>query len=307
MKKYITLILASLITIVALTGCADGNGNESESTSTVSPSATQATSEFDTSKDISVISREEGSGTRGAFIELTGVEIKDTDGNKVDRTTEEAEISNETNVVMSTVSGNQYAIGYISLGSLNDTVKALKVDGVEATVANIKAGTYTLARPFMICTKGEATGLKKDFIDFILSKQGQAVVNDNKYIAAVDNASEYAASGLTGKLVIGGSSSVTPVMEKLVEAYKALNTGVTIEVQMSDSTTGATGTISGTLDIGMCSRDLKDTEKEQLTGTKIAIDGIAIIVNSANTTTSLTKDQITNIYIGETTTWSEVQ
>lgn len=307
MKKYITIALAALITTFALAGCKTTTNPESTTTAEPGATATAATSTFDSSKTITVISREEGSGTRGAFVELTGVEAKDESGTKVDRTTEEAEISSETNVVITTVAGNDYAIGYISLGSLNDTVKAVKVDGADATVANIKAGTYALARPFMICTKGEATGLKKDFIDFIMSKQGQEVITGSKYIAVDDAAAEYTSSGLTGKLVIGGSSSVTPVMEKLVEAYKALNSGVTLEVQMSDSTTGVSATIEGTLDIGMASRDLKDTEKDQVIGTKIAMDGIAVIVNNNNTIDTLTKEQIMNIYIGEVTKWSEVQ
>jgi len=297
MKKHITIILASIFTVAALSGCGSTNN-------TTNPTATAS---FDASKAITVISREDGSGTRGAFIELTGVQTKDANGTKIDRTTTEAEISNDTNVVITTVAGNAYAIGYISLGSLNDTVKALKVGGVDATVANVKAKTYVLSRPFLIVTKGEVTGLKKDFINFILSSQGQKVVADNNYIAIAENATAYTSTGLTGKIVVGGSSSVTPVMEKLAEAYKALNTGVTIEVQMSDSGTGITAATNGTVDIGMSSRELTDAEKAALTPTQIATDGLAIIVNKANTTTDLTKAQITSIYIGETTKWSDIK
>lgn len=255
---------------------------------------------------ISVISREDGSGTRGAFIELFGVEEKDADGNKVDNTTVDAGITNNTAVMMSTVAGNPYAIGYISLGSLNDTVKALKIDGAEATPENIKAGKYKISRPFNIATKGDVSEAAEDFINFILSEDGQTVVTENGYIA-IDEVQPYESSQAEGKVVVAGSSSVTPVMEKLKESYAEVNPNVEIEIQQSDSTTGMTSAIDGICDIGMASRELKDSETEAgLTGTVIALDGIAVIVNNDNPVDELTAEQVKSIYVGETTVWGDV-
>lgn len=269
--------------------------------------ATAAMAEFDYTQDITVVSREEGSGTRGAFIELLGVEKKDEAGNKVDYTTEEAVITNNTNVMMTTVAGNEAAIGYSSMGSLNDTVKALKVDGVEATVENIKSGDYKVSRPFNIATKGEASEVAQDFISYILSAEGQAVVSENGYIP-LDDAPAYAGKQVSGKIVVAGSSSVTPVMEKLKEAYAALNPNAEIEIQQSDSTTGMQSAIDGVCDIGMASRALKDSELEAgLTGTTIAMDGIAIIVNPANPVDSMTVEEIEQIFTGAVTTWEGFQ
>ena len=269
--------------------------------------ATAAMAEFDYTQDITVVSREEGSGTRGAFIELLGVEKKDEAGNKVDYTTEEAVITNNTNVMMTTVAGNEAAIGYSSMGSLNDTVKALKVDGVEATVENIKSGDYKVSRPFNIATKGEASEVAQDFISYILSAEGQAVVSENGYIP-LDDAPAYAGKQVSGKIVVAGSSSVTPVMEKLKEAYAALNPNAEIEIQQSDSTTGMQSAIDGVCDIGMASRALKDSELEAgLTGTTIALDGIAIIVNPANPVDSMTVEEIEQIFTGAVTTWEGFQ
>ena len=258
-------------------------------------------------EEINVISREDGSGTRGAFIELFGIEQKDADGNKVDYTTDEADITNSTSVMMTSVSGNPSAIGYISLGSLNETVKALAIDGVEASVENIKAGTYTVARPFNIATQAEVSEAAQAFIDFILSAEGQAVIEANGYIAVVEDAPAYAGSSIEGKVVVAGSSSVTPVMEKLKEAYEAINPNANIEVQQSDSTTGMNNAIEGVCDIGMASRAVKDSEIEAgLTSITIAMDGIAVIVSNDNAVTGLTKDQVRAIYMGEITDWSEV-
>lgn len=255
---------------------------------------------------ISVVSREDGSGTRGAFIELFGVEEKDADGNKVDNTTIDANITNNTAVMMSTVAGDPYAIGYISLGSLNDTVKAVKIDGAEATAENIKAGEYKISRPFNIATNGEVSEAAQDFINFILSEEGQAVVAENNYIA-IDDVQDYETTQAEGKVVVAGSSSVTPVMEKLKEAYAEVNPNAEIEIQQSDSTTGMTSTIDGICDIGMASRELKDSEKEAgLTATVIALDGIAVIVNNENPVEDLTADQVKSIYVGETTVWGDV-
>ena len=262
-----------------------------------------AVAEFDYAQEITVVSREEGSGTRGAFVELLGVEKKDESGNKVDYTTEEAVITNNTNVMMTTVSGNEAAIGYSSMGSLNETVKALQVNGVDATVSNIQAGAYEVARPFNIATKGEVSEVAADFISFILSKEGQAVVSENGYIP-LENAEAYAGKQVSGKVVVAGSSSVTPAMEKLKEAYAAVNPNAEIEIQTSDSTTGMRSAIDGVCDIGMASRALKDSEIEAgLTGAVIAMDGIAIIVNPANPVQSMTVEEIEQIFTGAVTTW----
>ena len=258
------------------------------------------------SDPITVVSREDGSGTRGAFIELFGVEEKDADGNKVDNTTEEASITNNTAVMMSTVAGDIDAIGYISLGSLNDSVKAVKIDSVEATAENIKSGEYKVSRPFNIATNGEASEVAQDFINYILSPEGQAVIEENGYIS-IDEQTEAESTQPEGKVVVAGSSSVTPVMEKLKEAYAEVNPNAEIEIQQSDSTTGMTSAIDGICDIGMASRELKDEELEAgLTSTTIANDGIAIIVNNDNPTEDLSVDQVKSIYVGETTTWGDL-
>lgn len=267
--------------------------------------ASAACAEFDAGKSINVISREDGSGTRGAFIELTGVEQK-VDGQKVDMTTVDAQITNNTAVMIATVAGDSYAIGYVSLGSMNDTVKAVKVEGVEATAKTVADGTYKVARPFNIAYKEDAlSDLGKDFIAYIMSAEGQAIINDNGYVGSED-AAAYAGSAPEGKLVIAGSSSVSPVMEKLVEAYCALNAGATIEVQTSDSTTGMTSAMEGTCDIGMASRELKEEEAAALTAQAIAMDGIAVIVSNDNPIEELSVEQIAAIFTGEVTNWDEV-
>ena len=267
--------------------------------------ASAAAAEFDAGKLIDVISREDGSGTRGAFVELTGVEQK-IDGKKVDMTTEDAQITNNIAVMMTTVAGDTYAIGYISLGSLNDSVKAVKVAGVEATAENVKSGAYKVARPFNIAWKEDAlSDAGKDFIAYILSSEGQAIVNANGYVGS-DDAAAYEAAGVTGKVVVAGSSSVSPVMEKLAEAYMEANTGVEIEIQTSDSTTGMTSAMEGSCEIGMASRELKEAEAAELESTAIAMDGIAVIVNNENPVENLSLEQIGAIYTGETTVWNEL-
>ena len=256
---------------------------------------------------ISPISREDGSGTRGAFIELFGIETKDADGNKIDNTTDMAEITNSTSVMLTTVQGNEYAIGYVSLGSLNDSVKAVNIDGAEATVDNIKDGTYKISRPFNIVTKEGLSDVAADFVKYIMSEDGQAVVEDNGYISQ-GNEGAYEASGLSGKITVAGSSSVTPVMEKLKEAYVAVNPDVEIEVQQSDSTTGVTSAIEGICDIGMASRELKDSEtSEGVSATAIALDGIAVIVNQGNPISDMTSEQVRSIFTGETQDWSDIK
>lgn len=293
MKKILSLGLAALMTVFALAGCgADSNDGGTG-----------------TGRDaISVLTREEGSGTRGAFIELLGIEEKNADGKKIDKTIDAAETTNSTSVMITTVQGNKAAIGYISLGSLDKSkVKALKVDGAEAAADNVKSGEYKVSRPFNIATKGDATGAASDFIRFILSADGQAVVEKNGYISE-GNTGAYKASGQKGKITIGGSSSVTPVMEKLKEAYVKVNPNVTVDVQQNDSSSGMKGAIDGIYDIGMASRDVKDSEKEAgLNSIKIALDGIAVIVNKDNTLDSITSEQIKNIYTGSLTKWSEIK
>ena len=255
---------------------------------------------------INVVTREDGSGTRGAFIELFGLEEKNSDGEKVDLTTQNAIVTNSTSVMLTTVAEDGSAIGYASLGSLNDSVKVVDIDGAEATVENIKDGSYKVSRPFNIVTKDDTNEAAKDFINFILSSEGQAIVEKSGYIPLDDNGS-YKSSVNSGKVVISGSSSVTPVMEKLKEAYAKVNPDVTIEIQQSDSSTGVANTIDGTADIGMASRELKDTEeKEGVTATVIAMDGIAVIVNDKNEVDDLTSEQVKDIFAGDTASWEDL-
>ena len=301
LKKFIAILSVATMTAGLAVGC----GSSSDSGSSDSSSADSKSSDWDSSNDITIVSREDGSGTRGAFIELFGIEEK-KDGEKVDMTTDDAQITNSTSVMLTTVAGDDYAIGYVSLGSLNDTVKALKIDGEEATEQNIKDGKYKICRPFNIATKkGADNEVAKDFIAYIMSKEGQQVISDNGYIGD-DSAEAYAGSKPSGKAVVGGSSSVSPVMEKLIEAYKKVNTGAEIELQTTDSTTGMTSAIDGSYDIGMASRELQDEEKDKLDSRVIATDGIAVIVNKNNTTDELSSDQVKTIYTGDATTWDEV-
>ena len=301
LKKFIAILSVATMTAGLAVGC----GSSSDSGSSDSSSADSKSSDWDSSNDITIVSREDGSGTRGAFIELFGIEEK-KDGEKVDMTTDDAQITNSTSVMLTTVAGDDYAIGYVSLGSLNDTVKALKIDGEEATEQNIKDGKYKICRPFNIATKkGADNEVAKDFIAYIMSKEGQQVISDNGYIGD-DSAEAYAGSKPFGKAVVGGSSSVSPVMEKLIEAYKKVNTGAEIELQTTDSTTGMTSAIDGSYDIGMASRELQDEEKDKLDSQVIATDGIAVIVNKNNTTDELSSDQVKTIYTGGATTWDEV-
>lgn len=291
MKRFLALFTAAVMTMT-MAGC--GNSNDGDSAA-----------EFDASYEITVVSREDGSGTRGAFVELVGVEQKNEDGEKVDYTTEDAIVVNSTSSVMTTVAGDEYAIGYISLGSLDDSVKALKVEGAEATEENIKSGDYAVARPFNIATKEEVSEVTQDFINFILSTEGQAIVSENKYISMEGKAFE--GKNPAGKIVIAGSSSVSPLMEKLVEAYLAINKNAEIELQTNDSTTGMNWAIEGTCDIGMASRELKESELQSgLKGTVIATDGIAVVVNNENPLNDITIEQIKNIYVGEVYTWDEI-
>ena len=308
MKKKLAALLITGIMAVAMTACGSSNSGTDDSGSTdgtaKAESSADAGSDWDNTRDITVVSREDGSGTRGAFVELFGIE-EEVNGEKVDMTTEEANITNSTSVMMSTVAQDEYAIGYISLGSLDDSVKAVKIDGSEATAENIKNGSYKISRPFNIATKEDLSDAAQDFEDFILSTEGQKVVEDNKYIP-LDDVSDYKSNGASGKVVVAGSSSVSPVMEKLKEAYQAVNSDVEVEIQTSDSTTGMQNAIDGVCDIGMASRELKDSEKEAgLTPTVIAMDGIAVVVNNDNPTDELSSDQVKSIFTGDVLTWDE--
>ena len=283
MKKKILMVLAAFVAAVTFAGCGSSGGGT-----------------------INVVSREDGSGTRGAFIELTGVQ-EEKNGQKVDKTTDKATISNSTEVVMSTVKGDTNAIGYVSLGSLSKDVKAVKVEGVAPSVKTVTDGSYKIQRPFNIMTKGEASGVAQDFINYIMSSDGQNVIEKNGYVKVSTNGA-YSGTKPSGKITVGGSSSVTPVMEKLKEAYEKVNPNATIEVQESDSTTGVSNAAKGTLDIGMASRELQGSEtSEGLKVTRIAKAGIAIIVNKDNKVDNLTLKQIKNIYTGKTTSWSDVK
>lgn len=312
-KKWFAMALACMMAVGSFAGCsssettsaADDGSSAAEDESSASDSSAEETTGL--TGGIHVLSREDGSGTRGAFIELLGIEEKDADGNKVDKTIASAEITNSTAVMMQTVAGDKAAIGYISLGSLDDSVKALKIDGVEATTDNVKNGSYSVSRPFNIVTKEETTEVAADFIAFILSEDGQKVVEDNGYVSD-GNTGAYQPSGLTGTITVAGSSSVTPVMEKLAEAYQALNSGVEVKVQQSDSTTGVTSAADGLCDIGMASRELKDEETALgIHSQKIAMDGIAVIVNNENPLEEIAAETVKGIYVGEITGWEEVQ
>ena len=307
MKKVLSKITAitvmGALAVTAFAGCGGNSSPNSSETSGAAETSAESAA-FDTSKTIAVVTREEGSGTRDAFTELTGVLVKEND-TKTDNTTTSAVTINSTEAVITNVKDNDAAIGYISLGSLNDTVKAVKVGSVEATAENVKSGDYAISRPFNIAYKGELSEVAQDFVDYILSSDGQAVVSGEGYVAVTENEA-YNGKKPEGKISVAGSSSVSPVMEKLAEAYQKVNTNAKIEIQTSDSSAGMQAAMEGTCDIGMASRDLKDEEASSLKSITIAKDGIAIIVNTANTCDDLTVDQIKAIYTGETTVWSDV-
>lgn len=298
MKKFMAVLAVAGLMTGMLAGCGSSSDDASSDDSA-------SASEWDASNDITIVSREDGSGTRGAFTELFGV-VEEVDGEDVDMTTQDAQITNNTSVMMTTVAENEYAIGYISLGSLDDSVKALKIDGAEATAENIENGSYKVSRPFNVAVKPDSTNeVAKDFMSYIMSTEGQKVVSDEGYIP-VSDVEAYAGSAPSGSCVVGGSSSVSPLMEKLIEAYKEVNPNASIELQTSDSTTGMTSTIEGSYDIGMASRELKDDEAAELEPTVIATDGIAVIVNNDNPTDEMTSDQVKSIYTGEVYTWDEI-
>lgn len=297
MKKALAACMAVImIGSTVLMGC----GSQDSSDTDTKTEATGA------SGPITVVSREDGSGTRGAFVELFGVQQEDKDGEKIDMTTLDAKVTNSTSVMMTTVAGDVNAIGYISLGSLNDTVKAVKIDGTEPSAENVENESYKVVRPFNIAVKEDVSEAAQDFINFIMSKEGQAVVEENGYIPVGDQP-EYEGTSPEGKIVVAGSSSISPVMEKLKEAYEQVNANATIEVQQSDSTTGMQSVIDGLCDIGMASRELKDSEtSEGLSPTVIAQDGIAVIVNNDSGIDELTSDQVKSIYLGDALDWEDV-
>jgi phosphate transport system substrate-binding protein len=307
MRKIGYIMAAVLLTLALLAGCGQGTqgtqGGQSSQSSQATPGSSTATPEPE-AQPITVVSREDGSGTRGAFIELFGIEQKEADGTRKDLTTKEAVIANQTEVVLVSVAGDAGCIGYVSLGSLNDSVKAVDIDGAAATTDNVKSGMYSVSRPFIIATKGDPSGVAADFIGYILSAEGQAVVQSSHYIPL--EAAEWQSGQPSGKITVAGSSSVTPLMEKLTEAYAVVNPNAVIEIQMSDSSAGLTAAIDGACDIAMSSRDLKETEAAELTPVKIAIDGIAVVVNKDNPVSNLTKDQVKAIFTGETLQWSDV-
>ena len=303
MKKIAAAVMMVSMVAVTAVGCGSSNGTDTKG---ADANQSDATSDWDETSDVTIVSREDGSGTRGAFIELFGIEEKQDDGTKVDMTTTDAQITNNTSVMLTTVADNEYAIGYVSLGSLNDSVKALKIDGAEATAENIENGSYKVSRPFNIAVKKDLNNkVAKDFMSFIMSTEGQKVVADEKYIAVAD-VKDYAGTKPSGSCVVGGSSSVSPLMEKLIEAYKAVNPNASIELQTSDSTTGMTSTIEGSYDIGMASREVKEEEAAELEPTVIATDGIAVVVNNANPLDELSADQVKDIYVGNVSTWDEI-
>ena len=299
MKKFIAVLAAVSMVAAMAAGC----GSKEDTKAEGDAAENSEEGSWDAANMITAVTREEGSGTRGAFTELFGV--VDEDDN--DMITLDAQTTNSTSVMMTTVSENEYAIGYISLGSLDESlVKAVKIDGVDATAENIENGTYKVSRPFNVAMKSDLDNpVASDFMAFIMSTEGQQVVADEGYIP-VDGAEAYAGEAPEGSCVVGGSSSVTPLMEKLIEAYKEVNPNASIELQTSDSTTGMTSTIEGSYDIGMASRELKDEEAAELEGTVIATDGIAVIVNQNNPTDDLTSDQVKSIYLGDVTTWDAI-
>ena len=306
MKKIVSIVLALVLALGVMAGCSNGNGAENNTKDTQASNTTASGAETTAAapKSIYVVSREDGSGTRGAFVELMGVKTDEGD-----MTTETAEICNSTSLVQTTVSGNAASIGYISLGALDETaVKAVEVDGVAATVENVQSGSYAVSRPFVICYQEEnLTELGKDFIHYIMSVEGQTILSDEKYIADPENAPEYTPANLSGNLSLNGSTSVGPVMEKIAEHYKEQNPDVVIDIQQTGSGSGIEATINGSCEIGMSSRALKDEELAQgLTAQTIAMDGIAVIVNLGNPVQGLTSEQIRQIFTGELTDWNQV-
>lgn len=295
-KKHYIIISMVICAICLLTiGCSADNSMDVGSDS-----------RFNISKDITIVSREGGSGTRGAFIELFGVEVRMDDGSRRDQTVKDSIIANKTDVMLRNIASDIYAIGYVSIGALNDSIKALPINGVNATEVNVSNGSYTVTRPFNIAFQNNLSDTSQDFVNFILSAEGQGIIG-RSYVAVDNRAPAYSSQGVEGNIAIAGSSSVTPIMERLVAAYISLNPNVTINIDMTDSGAGMTAAIEGTCDIGMASRDLRDGEKAVLEWTTIAIDGIAVIVNPINSINGLTTEQVRRIFTGELTNWNNIE
>ena len=296
MKRVIASVCAAALAL-SMVACGS-DASTSTSTSTGSESGASAS--------ITVVTREDGSGTRSAFVELTGVETDEGD-----MTIATAQVANSTNNVMTSVQAEPSAIGYISMGSLNETVKGIAVDGVEPTTDNVKAGTYPISRPFNIVTNGDISAqdeLTQDFVNWVMSADGQAICTEEGYIGD-DAAEAYTSTQPSGSLAVGGSSSVSPVMEKLIETYMAdVNPNASIDLQTTDSTNGVTGALDGTYNVGMASRAISDDEASQgAVSTQLAMDGIAVIVNTENTVSNISMDSLRGIYTGEVTDWADVQ
>lgn len=301
-------ILAATLSLgLILAGCGKEEKAEEKPAQTEAPAEKEETKETAKAEDydFSVVSREEGSGTRGAFIELVGLE-EEVDGAKEDMTTQEAIVQNSTNGVMQTVSQDTEAIGYISLGSLNDTVKAVKIEGVEATEENIVNGTYKISRPFNLAYKeAKLNDLAKDFLKYCLSEDAQALTLKEGYVPLKDT-EKYEPAKVSGTLTVAGSTSVTPLMQKMAEKYQELNPDAKIEIQSTGSSAGIEAVIDGAADIAMASRELKDEEKDKLAVEVIATDGIAVVVNPASKVEDLTMDQLKQIFKGELKNTSEL-
>lgn len=285
-KSFLAMMLASVI----LVGC---KGKVNDAT-------------YKGKENINVISREEGSGTRSAFVEIVNL-LEKKDGKKMDLTTKEAVIQNNTNGVLMSVLQDKSAIGYISLGYLNDKVKALKIDGADAKIVNIQNKKYKIARPFNLVYKENLDELSKDFLDYILSKDGQKVVENEKFITVKGNEKEYVSKGKKGKIVISGSTSITPLMEKLKENYIKLNSNVEIEIQSVGSSAGIKSTLENISTIGMVSRQLKEDEKEKLKNVEIAVDGIVVVVNKENSLSDISMENVKKVFKGEIKDWSKLK
>ncbi len=287
--KKLSILLVAIMTMGLFVGCTSNNSDE-----------------FKASRTINVVTREDGSGTRGAFVEIVGILEEDDNGNEVDRTYIEAIVQNSTDGVMTTVSGDKYSIGYISLGSLNDNVKAVNIEGVEPTAENVLNASYKIARPFNVAYKN-LSPLAQDFLNFILSSEGQAIIVEEGYVQVGNDLPAYnITDSLEGSIVVAGSTSVTPVMEKLAEAYMGIHSKVAIEIQSTGSSAGMQAAMEGTADLGMASRDLKESELAELNAEVIAVDGIAIIVNNTNPVSDLTIDEVKSIYVGDITEWESL-
>lgn len=255
-------------------------------------------------ENIYPISREMGSGTRGAFVDIFDVK-KQIGNKKIDATSKKAEVTNSTGVMITTVANSKNAIGYISLGSLNDTVKAVKIDGVTPSVENVNNKSYTVFRPFNLAVSNN-NELVNDFLAYIGSNLSKNIIQKAGYIAIYDN--EFSSAKPSGKIVVAGSSSITPLMEKLKEGYKLVNPNATIEIQQSDSTTGINSAIEKIADIAMVSREFKTNElKSGLKTQVLALDGLAVIVNKENSINSLSKESVKKIFAGEITDWNRVK